>query len=139
MDESRLKARLRRRAPSEPWVDAQFRTVEETDSRGRPIARRLHDPSVFPPGGARTAMVRCPVCDVFTPPQTIEEGQCMDHADHAGWGPSPSAQAIWALQYYHTRIDGLELAPESPAALRKEIRRAERVKRMGAKRNGEAG
>jgi hypothetical protein len=132
-EEARLKAKLRRQSPSEPWVEVQFRTVENTDSRGRPVARRIHDPSVFPPGGARTAMIRCAACDIHTPPQMIEEGQCLDHADHTGWGPSPSAQAIRGLQYFNLRMSELELPPESPAALRREVRRANRAIREGRK------
>src|SRR4051794_28644413 len=89
-EEARLRKQLRRTAPSEPWVEAQFKEVGDVDARGRPIVCRYHDPHVFPPGGADTAMVRCPRCGVFTPPNAIENGACLDHASHDGWGPSPS-------------------------------------------------
>src|SRR5579859_1065622 len=39
-------------------------TVLMTKS-GTPILYRYHDPHVFPPGGAKTAMVRCPQCGVM--------------------------------------------------------------------------
>lgn len=120
--EARLRQELRGHAPSEPWVDAQFVTIFARDERGRPIVRRLHDASVFPPGGEKTAMVRCPGCNVFTPPCAFEKGFCLDHADHGCWGPSPSAQAIAALQYRNLRLMESELPSESRRALQREIR-----------------
>jgi hypothetical protein len=120
--EARLKSRLRREAPSEPWVEAQFRTVQQPCDNGKIVVRRFHDTSVFPPGGARTRMVRCAQCKVFNPPGAIEEGLCLDHAEHAGWGPSPSAVAIRGLQYFNLRMAESELPAESGPALRKEIR-----------------
>src|SRR5689334_9374048 len=72
--EARLKYKLRREAPSEPWVEAQFRTLQEECGNGKIVVRRIHDTSVFPPGGARTRMVRCAQCKVFNPPGAIEDG-----------------------------------------------------------------
>ena len=119
--EARLRDELRRRSPSEPWVEAQFVSVSETDEHGHPIVRRIHDTSVFPPGGARTAMVRCRVCGIFTPPPAMEEGMCLDHSDSDIWGPSPSAAAIRALQYRNLRLPKMELLPDSAEALLMEI------------------
>jgi len=130
-NETRLREKLRRRCPSEPWVDAQFISFEDRDERGEPIVYRCHDASVFPPGGANTAMVKCPRCGVYTPPTAIEGGVCLDHAEpaealepHLGWGRSPSAIAIAALQFRNLRLIDKPLPPESRAALRREIRRA---------------
>ena len=123
LSEARLRARLRRRSPSEPWVDAQFIDVSGADERGQPVVRRIHDPAVFPPGGPDTAMVRCPACGVFTPPQTIENGVCLDHDEHVNWGPSPSAAAIRAMEYRNRRLPECKLARASTAALTREIRR----------------
>jgi len=120
--EARLKAKLRRQSPSEPWVEAQFRTVQEESTSGKIVVRRIHDTSVFPPGGARTKMVRCADCRVFNPPGAIEHGKCLDHSEHEGWGPSPSAVAIRGLQYFNLRMAESELPPESAPALRREIR-----------------
>ncbi len=119
--EARLRKALRRQSPSEPWVEAQFRNVLERDARGQAIIRRFHDPTVFPPGGSRTAMIRCPACDIFMPPGAFEEGVCLDHAEHEGWGPSPSAEAIRGLQHRNLRLLETELPPESASALRREI------------------
>jgi hypothetical protein len=119
--EARLKAQLRRISPSEPWVEAQIKAVEEVDGSGRRVSRRYHDTGVFPPGGAKTAMVRCPTCGIYTPPGAIENEACLDHAEHAGWGPSPSAVAIRGLQYLHLRLAESELPSESISALRREI------------------
>ena len=120
-DESRLRARLRREAPSEPWVDAQFFNVESQDGRGQIIVRRFHNGRVFPPGGALTKMRRCRACGVFTPPGAFEKGVCLDHAEHGSWGESPSAHAIRMLQYRNLKMAQSDLPPESEAALRREI------------------
>lgn len=132
--ESKLKARLRKQSPSEPWVEAQFRTVTTTDPRGQIVPRRIHDPHVFPPGGARTAMVRCRACEVFNPPNAFERGVCLDHSAHAGWGPSPSAVAICALQYFNLRLSESELPGESKSSLRREIRAKLRSMQKGQKK-----
>lgn len=132
MAEMRLRDKARRRAPSSPWVDAQFKSFVDVDHRGRPIVCRYHDPSVFPPGGAAgTAMVRCPACGIFTPPFAFEQDVCLDHAEppeplapHLGWGRSPSAVAIEALQYRNLRLLDSQLPSESVAELREEIRKA---------------
>src|SRR5579859_4120282 len=66
--EIQLKEKLRKRSPSEPWVEAQIKTNIDVTADGQPIVYRYHDPRVFPPGGEETLMVRCPRCGVFTPP-----------------------------------------------------------------------
>jgi hypothetical protein len=119
--EQRLKEQLRPSICSEPWLEAQFKSADDTDETGTPILYRYHDPHVFPPGGAKTAMARCPECGVLVPPNTLEHGACLDHARHDGWGPSPSAVAIRALQMFNLRIEDSELAPEDLPSLRKEI------------------
>ena len=124
MQERRLKARLRKATPSEPWVEAQIRSRIQIDPAGEETEHRYYDPTVFPPGGAQTAMVRCPECGVFMPPLAFEGDTCLDHSDHLGWDRSPSAITIEALQYYHVRLDRLELLPDSKKALRQEIIRA---------------
>ena len=121
VEEARLRAQLRQSAPSEPWVEAQFKTFEDRDPEGRAIVCYWHDPQVFPPGGQRTAMVRCPKCGVLTPPVAMEGGACLDHADHDSWGPSPSAVTIRQLQFYNLRMEESVLPPEDEASLRKEI------------------
>lgn len=128
-DEQRLKQYLRRRSPSEPWVEAQIRSSVEMDEQGQTVIRRTHDRHAFPPGGAQTAMVRCAACRIFTPPQTLEHGNCLDHGDHRGWGPSPSAVAIRAHEFYQVRIPQIELEPESTEELKREIREAAKKKR----------
>lgn len=117
----RLRERLRREAPSEPWVEAQFRQSRHADERGKPVVVITHDATVFPPGGAKTAMVRCPACGVMTPPQAFENGVCLDHAERDDFPPSPSALAIAGLQYRNLRLPESELPPESVAALKREI------------------
>jgi hypothetical protein len=121
--EDRLRVRLRRTAPSEPWVEAQIVTFEDADSRGEPIICRAFDGRVFPPGGRRTAMRRCRLCGRFTPPGAMEAGQCLDHAEDGNWPPSPSAVAIQALQHYNLKMEEPPLPPESTTALKREIRR----------------
>lgn len=121
-DEEQLKAELRLTTPSEPWIEAQFRTVLDQDADRGPIVYRYRDPHVFPPGGEQTRMVRCATCGIFNPPNAIEHGSCLDHADHRGWGPSPSAIAIAALRKLNLELeDTLELAPEDAMSLRREI------------------
>ena len=121
--EQRLKRQLRDAAPSEPWVEAQIKTAGDVDGEGQPIVYRYHDPHVFPPGGEQTGMVRCPQCGVFTPPNAFETGACLDHADHRNWGPSPSAVAIRALQFFNLRLEEAELPPEDDSSLRREIKK----------------
>jgi hypothetical protein len=121
----RLKARLRAASPSEPWVDAQFGTVVDEDEAGRQIIYHFHDPRVFPPGGADTAMIRCPECGILMPPNAFEDGRCLDHATHTGWGPSPSALAIAALERRHLALQFAPLEPEDAVSLRREIREYE--------------
>jgi len=138
--ERQLRDELRKHAPSEPWVEAQWIAVVERDERGHAVVRRVHDPTVFPPGGTQTAMIRCPECSIFNPPIAFENGLCLDHVEEGTWGPSPSAVAIRALQWRNLRLTESELPPESIAALREEISaqksevRSQRseVKRYGA-------
>jgi hypothetical protein len=133
MAEDRLRHELRRRAPSEPWVDAQFYTTERQDDRGETVVSRAFDPTVFPPGGDKTLMVECKICNILTPPYAFESGQCIDHADGGNWGPSPSAVAIRALQWRNLRLTEMELAPESATALQKEMLEHEEKMRNSAK------
>lgn len=121
--EESIKRELRLTTPSEPWVEAQFRTVLDTDTDGADIVYRYRDPHAFPPGGAETAMVRCAQCDVFNPPNAIEHGNCLDHANHEGWGPSPSAIAIAALRKFNLALETIELLPEDTRSLEREIQR----------------
>ena len=126
--EHRLKRELRLTTCSEPWVEAQIRTVVDRETpSGEPIVYRYHDPKAYPPGGAKTGMRRCPACGVFTPPNAMEHDQCLDHARHDGWGPSPSALAFEALQNYNIKLEHvISLPPEDAHALRKEIEKYER-------------
>lgn len=120
--EERLKQKLRRTTCSEPWVEAQFVSVTDRDKDRSSILYRYHDAKIYPPGGQETAMIRCPVCGVFTPPGAIEHGKCLDHANHEGYGPSPSGLAFQALQFYNLHVEeSVELAPEDAASLRREI------------------
>jgi hypothetical protein len=135
LQQRQLQVRLRVFTPSEPWVEAQFKRVIDLDENDRPIVYCYHDPHVFPPGGKKTAMVRCPTCQVFTPPHAFEGGQCLDHSSHEGWGPSPSAVAIATLRHYVLRVEGLaDLEPEDDDSLRLEIERYNRTGRVRAKR-----
>lgn len=120
-EEARLRRRLRRTAPSEPWIDAQFASREAPDGRGGVVVHRVHLPGAFPPGGSQTAMRPCPRCGVLMPPIAFEDGICLDHAEPANWGPSPSAAAIRGLQYRNLRMPKLQLPPESTLALQAEI------------------
>ncbi len=70
-EESRLRRHLRQKAPSEPWIDAQFRTLTDTTPAGQPITCRLHEPHLFPPGGPKTAMKYCRSCGRYTPPNSL--------------------------------------------------------------------
>lgn len=123
--EQRLKDQLRPSVCSEPWLEAQFKSANDTDETGLPILYRYRDPHVFPPGGSNTGMLRCPLCGVLVPPNTFEHDACLDHARHDGWGASPSAVAIRGLQMFNLRMEDLELAPEDTASLRKEIEQYE--------------
>lgn len=121
--EELLKQELRLTTPSEPWVEAQIQTVVDWDTDGSAIIYRHRDPHAFPPGGEKTLMVRCKECQVFNPPNAIEDGNCLDHAGHVGWGPSPSAIAIAALRRFNLEMDDLPLLPEDSKSLRREIER----------------
>jgi hypothetical protein len=120
--EERLRQKLRRTAPSEPWVDVQFISVADRQD-DRAIAVRIHNPDAFPPGGSKTAMKCCPRCGVMTPPFAFEGGICLDHRERGEWGPSPSARAIAALQHMNLRLVDSPLPSESTAALRRQIAR----------------
>ena len=70
--EGRLRARLRRSAPTEPWVDVQVGEQTFTGPDGEPVVARFHDGRPFPPGGAkRTPMRWCRQCGRWTPPQAV--------------------------------------------------------------------
>lgn len=77
---ARLKARLRDSSPSEPWVEEQVQSVEESDADGQTLVRRLHQPGMFPPGGRETRMVKCDVCGVLHPPTIGGGPNCHEHA-----------------------------------------------------------
>jgi hypothetical protein len=121
-DEYYLKQELRRRSPSEPWVEAQIKSAIDVDADGDEIVYRYHDPHAFPPGGANTKMRRCCLCGVFNPPNAMEGGACLDHARHEGWGPSPSAMAFIYLQLMNIDQQPLVLEPEDVESLEREIR-----------------
>lgn len=121
--EELLKQQLRLTTPSEPWVEAQIHTVVDQDTDGSAIIYRYRDPHAFPPGGQETLMVRCRHCQVFTPPIAMENGECLDHVEHTGWGPSPSAIAIAALRKYHLEMQEVKLPPDDSKSLRREIQR----------------
>jgi hypothetical protein len=78
--EQQLRLALRRAACSETWVDDQIVNRICTDAGGDPITLRVHDPTVFPPGGKRhTPMRWCRCCGRYTPPPAIhliEHRQC---------------------------------------------------------------
>jgi hypothetical protein len=134
--EQKLKRKLRRICPSEPWVEEQICSKLEIDSRGKPFVRRYHDPHLFPPGGSATRMVRCGRCRVWTPPQALDEGICLDHSEHIGWGRSPSAEMIEKIQFYCTKdkAEQLDLPSESVEALHAEIEQHyEKARRRNAK------
>jgi len=131
--ERALKDRLRKKSPSEPWVEAQFTTTLDTDPIGRPILYRYHDPHVFPPGGENTLMIRCPECGILMPPNAFEKGKCLDHAPHRGWGPSPSAVAIRTMERLNGNMEDCPLEPEDTTSLRAEIDKFLSKKQYNAK------
>ncbi len=116
--EHRLRVRLRRSVPTEPWVDAQLATQTFTGRDGKPIAARYHDPRVFPPGGARrTSMRWCRECGRWTPPQATS---LVEHR-HRRDGPVVSATVVCddcrhgddADRYSELYDAGLHLRPGS--------------------------
>ena len=119
-----LKEALRDKTCSEPWVEAQFQSVVDVDDAGKQILYRFHDTRQYPPGEKSTLMVRCKVCGIFNPPNAMERGQCLDHAELGSWGPSPSALAISAMQMFNLRMEESALEPEDSRSLRNEIRKA---------------
>lgn len=132
-DENKLREKLLKTLPSEPWFYAQIKTFDDTDARGEPIVYRFHDARVFPPGGNQTLMVECPLCGRTVPPNSLEDGVCMDHASdraHECYGPSPSAKAIEAIQMRNLRVEGIKIKKESKKALKREIKRFNEVGRM---------
>jgi hypothetical protein len=77
IQETFLKAALRRSACSEPWVDDQIVTRLAPATGGMPgglhVPIRLHDATVFPPGGRKkTAMRWCRCCGRYTPAPAIQ-------------------------------------------------------------------
>jgi len=134
--EQQLKRRLRRTAPSEPWVEAQIVAVKDVDPDGHAIHYILHDPSVFPPGGSQTRMIRCRKCGIYNPPNATEGGCCLDHAGHKGWGPSRSAREIRKMQRLKAGLKFTPLPREDVEGLMLEI---ERFQRRHAKTSQESG
>jgi hypothetical protein len=146
-EEEKIKARLRRRLPSEAWVDATFFAAEEIGPDGEAIVYTFHNAKAFPPGGRDTKMVTCPHCLRVVPPIHLEafkvgerpDGRekidepselCADHKEERfqdAWGESPSARAIQQLQHLNLRIEERKLPAESRAALRREIKRAVQI------------
>jgi hypothetical protein len=124
--EARLREKLRTTAPSEPWVEAQIKSSLDIHPNGCAYVYRYLDPTVFPPGGRETKMVRCPICNIFNPPNAFEDGQCLDHPNFDAWGPSPSALAIQKLQIFHGHDEYTELKPEDYRSLQREIERYQR-------------
>lgn len=131
--EARLKEKLRTTTPSEPWVEEQIKSALDLTPTGTAYVYRYHDPAAFPPGGDQTAMVRCPTCNVFTPPHSFEADECLDHADFDAWGPSPSALAIQRLQIFHGKDIYTDLPPDDYRSLEREI---ERYNRRRGKKSG---
>jgi hypothetical protein len=73
LEEHRLRRALRRAACSEPWVDAQIKSVLDHTGDGQAIVCRFHEARVFPPGGRQeTAMKWCRLCGRYTPPNCID-------------------------------------------------------------------
>jgi hypothetical protein len=132
----RLKCRLRSSSPSEPWVEAQIVVVDDADPHGNAIHYVLHDPSVFPPGGLETRMVRCRICGIYNPPNAMEGGCCLDHARHKGWGRSLSAKAIQAMERRKAGMHFCPLLREDIEGLQLEI---EKFNRRQAKKCRESG
>lgn len=63
-----------RAAPSEPWVDAQFESLDDVDDDGKIISYRFFRSTVFPPRPPRapaetTKMQHCTACGRMNPPQ----------------------------------------------------------------------
>lgn len=142
-EEHKIRARLRRYFPSEPWIDATFICIDDIDPYGVPIAYRNHNDKAFPLPGSGTKMIRCPYCERLMPPNHFEdfqpgemimgERQCLKStqrlcADHKSeylqdaWGESPSAKAIRELQHRNLRVETTKTKPEGKAALRQEIK-----------------
>jgi hypothetical protein len=68
-----LRARLRRSACSETWVQDQIITVTEVDRDGDWITKACFDSRVFPPGGRQGTKMRwCRCCGRYTPPQAVQ-------------------------------------------------------------------
>ncbi len=67
-----LRARLRRSACSETWVDDQIITRTQIDADGESSTITVFDSRVFPPGGRhQTAMRWCRRCGRYTPRPAI--------------------------------------------------------------------
>jgi hypothetical protein len=87
-EQTRLRARLRRSACSETWVDDQIITVTDTTADGEELKLTYFDSRIFPPGGRQsTAMRWCRRCGRYTPPQAIH---LIEHRQ-SRWGPIISA------------------------------------------------
>lgn len=146
------RKKLREIIPSEAWLDASFTSIDDTDPQGNPITVQILS-RAFPPGGANTSMVQCPICGRTVPPNDIEtwteerqwRGQrlqveisgCTDHKESLSlidYTPSPSAEAIRELRERHLRLPTTNLPPESLSRLRSEIARYEKTGKLRHKR-----
>lgn len=73
--EDKLKRKLRSKACSEPWVEAQVRYVPCEDKDGNPFAVGEYAKGVYPVRG----MVQCRGCERWTPPNYVgSQGYCYD-------------------------------------------------------------
>lgn len=123
--------------PSRPWADAQIVRRVDREPDGTAIVYRFRDKYVFPPGGAKTAMVPCVGCGVSHPVDHQGHVLCYEHDDERtmdAYGASPSAVAIRVLQMLNVRKEEneLEMEPEDTASLEREIaafRRQQRQRR----------
>ncbi len=114
--EHRLRVRLRRAVPTEPWVDAQVAEQTFTGPDGEPVVARYHDARTFPPGGPRRTRMRwCRACGRWTPPQALS---LIEHGPARG-GPPTSATLVCddcrheddADRYAELYAAGLHLRP----------------------------
>ena len=120
VEEDRLRAALRRRSPSEPWVEAQIVEVRQMGERGEIIVRRIRRSLGISAGRPSHRNDRFAICRIFTPPTAMEDDACLDHREDGNWGPSPFAVTIRA-EYYNLELVESELPPESQSSLIREI------------------
>lgn len=138
--ERNLKAKLRETAPSEPWIEAQIHSCDDTDEKGKPIVYRFHQPRAFPAAD----MAVCCLCGRHTPMITMESpvrsrtgnrrlrrgaetpmprcADCRPAKIQEAYGGSPSARSIAEIQNRNLRMDEVKLESEDVEDLEKEIR-----------------